>query len=479
MRGIVLARPTIRVALALGFGVSLGLWVFTGYTSTSGLARSERETAALTARYLRAQDRLSTVRTQVLLSSMFVRDALLDPELVAVPDHRERLEQAHAAMKAALDAYEPLLDSLAERAEIARLREAVREFQDVTAQVLAADAAAADPGVRRVLHELLVPRREAAIRVSEQVQTLNRTAYIQHQVATASIARAAQERSWRLLGLGLAASLAVALVATLYASRLERRLVDQLRENGRQAQDLQRLSSQLILAHEEERRHIARELHDEVGQVLTAVNVELSRAQWALEARGGPSFLLEDAQRVTHGALRAVRDLSQLLRPVLLDDLGLAAALENLIGELARRHGLAVSCTATGLDGRLDPALEVAAYRIVQEALTNAVRHARAASCEVRVARMDGVLQIEVRDDGIGFDVESAMHGEGRQGVGLVGMRERAELLRGRVSVESAVGRGTVVRAVLPVDEARPGGTRPGEQAAAGAVAVAPEAANG
>ena len=153
------------------------------------------------------------------------------------------------------------------------------------------------------------------------------------------------------------------------------------REEAQNARDLQRLSAKLIHAQEEERRSIARELHDEIGQVLTTIRVELTLAQNKLAAAGGLEHLLRDAQSITDGALHTVRDLSHLLHPALLDDLGLAAALEWYVQPFARRHDLDVRLRLDGMAGRLPAEIEIAAFRMVQEALTNVARHARATTC--------------------------------------------------------------------------------------------------
>jgi signal transduction histidine kinase len=463
MRRVLLGRLTIRTALVLGFGLTLGLWVFTGYSFTQRLTEAEHEASEITDRYIRAQDLLASIRAQVLRSSIFVRDALLDPDL-ALPGYRERLEEAHAAIDAALDAYVPVIDEAGERREIARLQQAVIEFRRTTWDVLEADRASAS--VRDLLNDRIVPRREAALRVSEQVQALNRAAYIQQQVVTADIHRTAQRQSWQRLGFGLAGSLAIALVATLWAGRLERRLLAQLEKDARNTRDLQELSFKLINAQEDERRSIARELHDEVGQILTAVHVELSLAQRALAVKGLNDGLLDEAQAVTDNALRTVRNLSQLLHPAVLDDLGLPAAIEWYLDGIARRHGLEVSLQLDGMAKRIEPHTEVAAYRIVQEAVTNVVRHAGASRCRVRLACRGGFLRVDVEDDGTGFDADAMARVGARRGLGMIGIRERVAQLRGSLVVDALPGRGTRVSVTLPV-EARPGGAVAGGRAEA------------
>jgi two-component system sensor histidine kinase UhpB len=207
----------------------------------------------------------------------------------------------------------------------------------------------------------------------------------------------------------------------------------------------------LIGAQEEERRTVARELHDEVGQALTAVQVELSVAQRRLKAAGHAPSLLGDAEAITHGALQTVRDISQLLHPALLDDLGLAAAIEWQARTFEARHGIRVDVQQDGLTKRLPREVELAAYRIVQEALTNVAKHSRASSCRITLRREEANLDVVVEDDGRGF--EPADVTESQRGLGLVGMRERAALLSGRIAFESGGGAGTRVEVRLPVSD--------------------------
>jgi signal transduction histidine kinase len=320
----------------------------------------------------------------------------------------------------------------------------------MTAQVLGRTKEGGVVDVRALLNQNLVPRREAAIRVSEEVQGLNRAAFVQHQTDITQIHRLAERRTWQQIGLALLASLGIAVVFSFYAGRLEARLLAQMQTNEHNTRYLQHLSTRLIGAQEEERRTVARELHDEVGQALTAVQVELSVAQRRLKA-AGHAALLGEAEAITHGALQTVRDISQLLHPALLDDLGLAAAIEWQARTFEARHGIRADVSQDGMARRLPREVELAAYRIVQEALTNVAKHSRASSCRIVLRRQDANLEIVVEDDGRGFEPGEML--DPHRGLGIVGMRERAALLSGRVAFESGSGAGTRVNVRLPVSE--------------------------
>jgi signal transduction histidine kinase len=207
-----------------------------------------------------------------------------------------------------------------------------------------------------------------------------------------------------------------------------------------------RFVSAVITAQEEERKRIARELHDGTSQSLTSLVVGM-RTLGALAP--GARERAEELRQVAVHTLDEVHALALQLRPSVLDDLGLAAAIERTVQDCRRRHGLDVDLVIQGLDGeRLPTEIETALYRIVQEGLTNVARHAQANTAAVVVERRLDALHVIVEDDGCGFDPEVAARADQR--LGLYGIRERAELLGGTFTVESAPGRGTSLFISVP-----------------------------
>jgi signal transduction histidine kinase len=462
-------RVTIRTALLLGFGLTLGIWLFTGYYFTQRIREGDERAAAINSRYRRAQALLSTVRAQVLLESVYVRDALLDPDPAATGAYRRRLEDTYNTVDRALARYEPVLDSSTERERVAELRHEIESFHDAMLQVLATGVSRSSLDARNILNSQVVPKREIAIRVSDEVQALNRDAFVQQQNDIVANYGATQKRVWEGLGVALAASFGIGLFATIYATRLEHRVRLQQIKDAQNAHDLQQLSAKLITAQEEERRSIARELHDEVGQVLTAIKVELAVAQRAVVASGGSKDLLDDARAIAEGAITTVRDLSHLLHPALLDDLGLGAAVEWYLRGFGKRHDVRVELLQDRMDERLTPEIEAAAYRIIQEALTNVAKHARATVCRVYLQRLQQTLLITIEDDGTGFDEAKADRRRTERGLGLVNIRERVGQLRGTIRLETAPGKGTRLTAELP---ARPRVVPRGHEVQSGAAAA-------
>lgn len=214
--------------------------------------------------------------------------------------------------------------------------------------------------------------------------------------------------------------------------------------------ELRAVSGRLVVVQEEERRHLARELHDEIGQQLTGLDLQLGAARGNGEADGSA---LAEAGAIAREPTARVRELSMDLRPAALDSLGLLPALLWHLACYESRTSVVVDLRHQGLDRRLPPAVEIVAYRLVQEALTNVARHAGVDTATVQLLAADGALFLTVRDGGRGFD-PAATPGLG----GLGGLRERVALLGGTLDIESAPGAGTIVTAELPLED----GTAPG-----------------
>ena len=220
------------------------------------------------------------------------------------------------------------------------------------------------------------------------------------------------------------------------------------------AQDaLKMFSRKLIEAQEDERRRIARELHDQIGQILTAVKMNLHMVQKVCTSPEACSYVKDNIEAVDE-ALRLVRDLSVDLRPPVLDDLGLATALRWYVNRYTARTGLDVEVEIGMIDDneRFSRDIETACFRIAQEALTNVIRHANANQVVVQLAKEENNLVLSVKDDGAGFDLEQLRKQSSRAAtLGLVGMQERAHAAGGALEIDSEVSKGTVVRLTLPL----------------------------
>ena len=237
---------------------------------------------------------------------------------------------------------------------------------------------------------------------------------------------------------------AIATFSTAYMFRLDNTSETERKRAEKAEQELRRLSNQLVRVQEEERKTISRELHDEVGQILTGLRMELgplSRYNPDEEFRQR----LESVKRLAEEALRSVRNLALLVRPSMLDDLGLEPALHWQAKEFSRRCGIPVSLNIEGRLDNLPEALRLCLYRAIQEAMTNCGKHAEASRVTVVVKQNETRVIASVLDDGRGFDALRKTHG-----LGLLGMTERVRALQGQMSVSSEPGSGTLISLELP-----------------------------
>jgi signal transduction histidine kinase len=213
---------------------------------------------------------------------------------------------------------------------------------------------------------------------------------------------------------------------------------------------LKRLSARLVVAQERERNVISRELHDQLGQTLTGMVIHLHAAQRAGDSESARHHT-ETAMNMAQGAVGQIKTLSFSLRPAQLDLLGLVAAVQSAAQRIAEPAGLAVNVTSRGEEPKNLGETASVTVRIVQEAVTNAVRHAKASQVDVRLRfRKDGRIGVLVADDGVGFDKELLLDGQpSEKNVGLYGMIERTELAGGHMAIRTAPGRGVAIRAVI------------------------------
>jgi PAS domain S-box-containing protein len=227
-----------------------------------------------------------------------------------------------------------------------------------------------------------------------------------------------------------------------------------LEQSQHMQEQLRRLSHQILQAHEEERKRISRELHDEVTQTLVGINVHLETLTRATEAN--PRQLkgkIVRTQRLVEKAVSMVHRFARELRPTLLDDLGLVATVHSFLKDFTKRTGIRVHFTSFA-SGRIDQLASDARtvfYRVAQEALTNVARHAEASQVKVSLLKLPEALCLEISDNGKSFAVEKVMDPKRNQRLGLIGMRERVEMVGGSLSIESAPGQGTTIRAQIPI----------------------------
>jgi signal transduction histidine kinase len=291
-----------------------------------------------------------------------------------------------------------------------------------------------------------VELRDAVLNIAEQIDALNE-ASIQDQEAETSENRQALRRfALRSTVLLVALSLCVALASIYYLAGLERRSEQERQRLAEAEEELRHLSQQLVRTQEEERKNISRELHDEVGQILTGLRMELGTLSMHGDERVF-SARIDSIKSLAEEALRSVRNLSLLLRPSMLDDLGLAPALRWQAKEFSRRLQIPITVDIQGDFKELPEPHRICLYRVVQEALTNSTRHAEASFVAISLVQNVHSIEAVIRDDGKGFEPQKRS-----RGLGLVGMEERVKALKGTLAIHSSTGKGTELRATLPLE---------------------------
>jgi signal transduction histidine kinase len=445
---------TIRAVLFSGFAAIFALWLVSAYDLVQRVTDADERAAGLMARFTEGEELLFTVRAQVFLSSVYARDAVLDTEPGAMGAYRQSLEAMRSEVDGALRRYTPNVDSEIEAEHWARLQAELREYWDSLSPLLARGVTGDPADAHAFLRREVIPKREVIVRISDDIRTLNQDALHEQQAAVAALHRTLRQRIWWTSGTAVALGLAAAWLAAHHAGRLESRIRQQHVQEQQAKQELQRLSGELVHAQERERRTIARDLHDEIGQALMTVKLDLGTVERSGQVSGAPAQALAEARATTELAIRTVRDLSQLLHPPMLDDFGLVVTLEAFVRRFGDRTGVQTELALDGMDRRFSSDVEVCVYRVVQEALTNVARHAEAASCRVTLQRRADSLLVTIEDDGNGIEPARVARSDGAGGVGLVGIRERASRLGGTVRLETGPGRGTRLTIEIPTPAA-------------------------
>ncbi len=224
-----------------------------------------------------------------------------------------------------------------------------------------------------------------------------------------------------------------------------------LEQSNNMQQQLRRLSRQILSAQEDERKEISRELHDVIAQTLTGINVRLAalKKEAALNTKGLDRNIAR-TQRLVERSVDIVHQFARELRPAVLDDLGLIPALHSFLKSFTARTGVHAHLTAFAGVERMDTPRRTVLFRVAQEALTNVARHAQASRVDVNIQELPDCVCMSIKDDGKSFEVERVFHGKGSRRLGLLGMRERLEMVGGHFEIESAPGKGTTIMAQIP-----------------------------
>jgi signal transduction histidine kinase len=293
----------------------------------------------------------------------------------------------------------------------------------------------------------VIPRREAVLSIAQEIEQLNNVNLAAQGAEVTRQQAAFRSELYTLLWRSLALGVFLALTAVIRLRVVERRSEEQKLVAQDAARQLRQLSQQLVATQEEERRKLSRELHDHVGQMLTALRMELGRidrVSTSGDSRVAPA--VGECRKLVDEMVHLVRDLALGLRPSMLDDIGLQPALEWQARDYSRRYGVPVDLNVSGDLDSLSDQHRTCVYRVVQEALTNCIRHARATRVSIKVDAQPQVIDLSVTDNGVGLD-PAIRH----DGLGLRGIEERVHELHGSVLMESAAGKGSTLMVRLPL----------------------------
>jgi signal transduction histidine kinase len=440
----------LRRLLIISFGWLLALLIGAGVDALLSVRRLDRASQEVSRRFTAHNRALGTIVVSVRVYDDQIERFLLQDQLQASGPEPSDVANKIAAVRVALLSFPADRDS-DEQLLLAAMQQQLQEEESSCAIVLAWRADLRRQRAYQFIGQQLIPWRTRIFELSSQVSTLNEQKLALENLAVATRFQMLESRLIWLVALALIAGVLMSLICGWYILRLERQARQRYQALARSRLELEGLSARLVEAQEEERRSISRELHDEVGQSLGALLVEVGQLSKLIP----PDDAVTQAQ-ITHiksvaeTAVKSIRDIALLLRPPMLDDLGLIPALEWQAREISRRSDMEVEVHSQNVSEDLGDETKVTVYRLVQEALNNAATHSSAKNAKVTVAQVPDKITIEITDDGHGFNPAR------QRGMGILGMEERVRRLGGTFTIESASGKGATVKAELPLHQADP-----------------------
>jgi len=437
-----------RFALGAGFGGLLAIMALAGAYGIRFLQQIRRDENQIRRQFLLQNHALNEIRSELYLSGTYVRDYLLEPEPRRAEAHLASLRQLRAEMRSALELFGSQISS--DQAEYyAELSADLATYWGILDPIMNWDAAQRQRDGYAFLRDQLLPRRAATLAIADRIAVIDEQQLSTGNQRVDTLLSRFQNRMALILTAALLLGAAMAAFSIWKILGLESRARTQYQEVAEARQQLGQLSARLVQAQEEERRALSRELHDEVGQALSAVLVELRNlAEQSALRNDSESFgHVETVKGLVENSVRVVRNMALLLRPSMLDDLGLIPALRWQAREVSKRTSMEVSVAAELTTDDLPDEYKTCIYRVVQEALHNCSGHAHATRVQIRVQQQPNRLALSIQDDGQGFDVRQ------NKGLGLLGIEERVARLGGKCEIHSAPGSGAIVAIELPFSD--------------------------
>jgi signal transduction histidine kinase len=438
----------LRRLLLIAFGWLLALLIGAGTDALIAVRRLDRASQEVSRRFTARNHALGTIVVSVRIYDDQIERFLLQDQLQeSAPDPADVTNKIAAVRAALLDF--PSDRDPDEQLLLAAIQQQLQEEETSCAVVLGWRSDLRRQRAYQFIGQQLIPWRTRIFTLSAQISALDEQKLALENVAVATRFQSLESRLVWLVSLSLIAGVLMSLVCGWYILRLEHQGRLRYEALARSRLELEGLSARMVEAQEEERRAISRELHDEVGQSLGALLVEVGQ----LSKLVPPEDRVAQAQiahikSVAETAVKSIRDIALLLRPPMLDDLGLVPALEWQAREISRRSDMEVEVHSENVSETLGDEMKVTIYRLVQEALNNAATHASAKNAKVTIAQTSDKITVEITDDGHGFDPAR------QRGMGILGMEERVRRLGGTFKIESAPGKGATVKAELPLYKA-------------------------
>src|ERR1700739_1420892 len=436
-----------RVALVAGFGALLVLMAIICMDSLGTLEAFETRNAQITQDFLYRERTLEQVRAGLYESGNLISDYMLvetDPRAQEILQNE--LESIRKETTAQLRACVQSLP-LDKKEPFQRLEVEMGKYWSTLESIFALG------GKRKQEHSKPLPRNAVLsqhaeiLAITKEVSAVNDDELKETERRIEEVFAQFRRRLLTVTTLALSLGLILASSTVIYAGRLEKSVDEKYQESLQAQNELKQLSRRLVEAEERERRAISRELHDEVGQSLSALLIDVGNLT---EMSSEDSTFRQGLQKIktlAENCVNEVRDMALLLRPSMLDDLGLVAALDWQARETSKRTGMFVETVDENVSEKLPEEYKTCVYRIVQEALNNCSKHAYATNVRVAVRQKHNHLQVIIEDDGKGFDARRV------RGLGLVGMNERVDQLGGMLKVESDPVRGTRLQVDLPLPD--------------------------
>jgi signal transduction histidine kinase len=448
------SRSTLFV-LAIGFSILIALIASIGFGAVQRADTIYREIQNAEDSYSETETFRQRISTDIYLADILLRDYLMDPSSQNASHTRQDLLVIRNSLQERLDL---LSKRMTKTDRLVLLRNEVQVYWDSLNPVFEWTAKQTAERSWIFLARSVLPRRQAIVDLVGEIGKINAENLEIERQRLKSRQAVLHRFLLETMSVALIIGSLVALLTIYRVLALERRHAMQRRQIEETQNDLRRLSRRLVQAHEVERKALSRELHDEIGQMMTALGITLRNLetqftkQLSVHNSDGPAFLkrMEDAKRLNADVIHAVHDLAMGLRPSMLDDFGLEAALQWQGREFSRHTGVPASVKVDGAIDNLTDEQRTCIYRIVQEALTNCARHANARNVIVSVRTVRNGVFVKIQDDGVGFDASDS----NRSGLGLLSIQERVQELDGKVRIISEIPKGTTIQVKLPVGAA-------------------------